>query len=115
MGFFWFSEETANYGLALNRSDRRRTKLASKKVSFPVGKVNFLEIPPMTFCEFLDAVGEGEKRKRLEERAWPTINAFHKTYSALCNRECCRRLCEPKFVVALVDGCGVEPVACSAA
>ena len=45
-------------GLALNRSDRRRRKLASTKVSFPVGKVNFLEIPPMTFCEFLDAVGQ---------------------------------------------------------
>ena len=57
-------------GLALNRNDRRRTKVAERKVSFPVGKVNFMEIPPMTFCEFLDAVGEGEKRRRIEERAW---------------------------------------------
>lgn len=73
-------------GLALNRSDRRRRKLASTKVSFPVGKVNFLEIPPMTFCEFLDAVGEGEKRKRIEERAWPTIKALHNSYSDLLKR-----------------------------
>ena len=73
-------------GLALNRNDRRRRKPFAKKVSFPVGKVNFLEIPPMTFGEFLDAVGEEEKRKRMEERAWNTIAAFHKAYSDLLKR-----------------------------
>ena len=73
-------------GLALNRSDRRRRKLASTKVSFPVGKVNFLEIPPMTFAEFLDAMGEGEKRGRIEERAWPAVAAFHSAYSDLLKR-----------------------------
>ena len=73
-------------GLALNRNDRRRTKVAEKKVSFPVGKVNFMEIPPMTFGEFLDAVGEGEKRRRIEERAWPVIGALHVAYSDLLKR-----------------------------
>lgn len=56
-------------GLALNRNNRRK-KSVPKKASFPVGKVNFLEIPPMTFAEFLDAVGESEKRVRIDERAW---------------------------------------------
>jgi len=73
-------------GLALNRGDRRRRKLTSSKVSFPVGMVNFLEIPPMTFAEFLDATGEGEKRARIEERSWTTIAAFHKAYSDLLKR-----------------------------
>ena len=73
-------------GLALNRNDRRRTKVAEKKVLFPVGKVNFMEIPPMTFGEFLDAVGEGEKRRRIEERAWPVIGALHVAYSDLLKR-----------------------------
>ena len=74
-------------GLALNRNNRRK-KSAPKKVSFPVGKVNFLEIPPMTFVEFLDAVGESEKRARIEERAWASIAAFHASYSDLLKRYC---------------------------
>jgi len=72
-------------GLALNRDDKRK-KVPTKKVSFPVGKVNFLEIPPMTFAEFLDAVGEGEMRARLDERAWQTIGALHKTYCDLLKK-----------------------------
>ena len=39
--------------------------------SFPVGKVNFLQLYPMTFMEFLNAAGESRYRKLLEE-----INAF---------------------------------------
>ena len=72
-------------GLALNRDDRRR-KVPVKKVSFPVGKVNFLEINPMTFSEFLDAVGESEKRSRIDERAWPTIAALHRSYCDLLKK-----------------------------
>ena len=74
-------------GLALNRNNRSK-KSAPKKVSFPVGKVNFLEIPPMTFAEFLEAVGESEKRARIEERAWASIAAFHASYSDLLKRYC---------------------------
>lgn len=40
-------------------------KLSSPK-SFPVGKVNFLDLHPMTFLEFLDAVGKSEYRGLLE-------------------------------------------------
>ena len=72
-------------GLALNRDDRRK-KVPAKKVSFPVGKVNFLEIHPMTFAEFLDAIGEGEKRVRLDERAWPTIEVLHRSYCDLLKK-----------------------------
>ena len=38
------------------------------------------------FLEFLEAIGEGEKRLRIEERAWPAITAFHKTYSELLKK-----------------------------
>lgn len=34
--------------------------------SFPVGKVNFLHLYPMTFLEFLDALGESRYRDLLE-------------------------------------------------
>ena len=40
-------------------------KLSAPK-SFPVGKVNFLDLTPMTFLEFLDAVGKSEYRELLE-------------------------------------------------
>lgn len=40
-------------------------KLSTPK-SFPVGKVNFLDLHPMTFLEFLDAVGKSEYRGLLE-------------------------------------------------
>lgn len=40
-------------------------KLSTPK-AFPVGKVNFLDLAPMTFLEFLDAVGKSEYRGLLE-------------------------------------------------
>jgi len=47
--------------------------------SFPVGKVNFLNLYPMTFQEFLDAMGESRYRKLLKEisRPTPLPEAFH--------------------------------------
>jgi hypothetical protein len=47
--------------------------------SFPVGKVNFLYLYPMTFLEFLDAMGESRYRKLLEniDAPVPIAEAFH--------------------------------------
>ncbi len=47
--------------------------------SFPVGKVNFLHLYPMTFLEFLDAMGESRYRILLEniEAVVPLAEAFH--------------------------------------
>ncbi len=47
--------------------------------SFPVGKVNFLDLFPMTFLEFLDAVGKSQYREMLENIAEtvPLPDAFH--------------------------------------
>ncbi len=48
--------------------------------SFPVGKVNFLYLHPMTFLEFLDAMGESRYRVLLEETTdlRPLNEAFHR-------------------------------------
>lgn len=53
-------------------------KLA-KTGSFPVGKVNFCQLFPMTFLEFLDATGESRYRKFLEalDGFHPLPEAFH--------------------------------------
>ncbi len=51
----------------------------SEPGSFPVGKVNFLHLYPMTFMEFLDATGESRYRKLIEniEALEPIAEAFH--------------------------------------
>ncbi len=47
--------------------------------SFPVGKVNFLQLYPMTFLEFLTAMGESRYRALLEsiDTFVPLTGAFH--------------------------------------
>jgi len=47
--------------------------------SFPVGKVNFLQLYPMTFLEFLTAMGESRYRELLErvDTFVPLTEAFH--------------------------------------
>lgn len=51
----------------------------SRPGSFPVGKVNFLQLYPMHFLEFLSAIGESRYRKLLENMARfePLTESFH--------------------------------------
>ncbi|MCK4514173.1 MAG: ATP-binding protein [Spirochaetaceae bacterium] len=60
----------------------------SKPRSFPVGKVDFLDLYPMTFFEFLDAVGENRYRSYLEgiDRIAPLPGAFHDALIGLLQR-----------------------------
>ena len=46
------------------------------KVSFPVGKVEFLYLYPMNFYEFLLAVGESGLAGILENQQWDVLNIF---------------------------------------
>lgn len=61
----YFNESANEYHIA-GAGSLLGVKL-SKPKSFPVGQVNFLELYPMTFFEFLDAVGETRYRRLLEE------------------------------------------------
>ena len=45
--------------------------------SFPVGKVNFLDLHPLSFGEFLQACGKGGLRQTIEKREWETLAVFH--------------------------------------
>jgi uncharacterized protein len=51
----------------------------SRPGSFPVGKVNFFQLYPMTFMEFLDAIGEYRYKEFLEkvDAFFPLTEAFH--------------------------------------
>lgn len=48
-----------------------------KGVSFPVGKVNFLQMHPMNFIEFLEAVGDGALATGIETKDLDTMELFH--------------------------------------
>ena len=60
----------------------------SKPKSFPVGKVDFVDLFPMTFYEFLDAVGENRYRAYLEniDKSMPIPEAFHNELTRLLQR-----------------------------
>jgi predicted AAA+ superfamily ATPase len=48
-----------------------------EQISFPVGKVNFLDLRPLSFYEFLRAIGESQLVDALLKADWPTISLFH--------------------------------------
>lgn len=47
-----------------------------RQSSFPVGKVQFLTLRPMSFLEFLDAIAEERLSKIITSKDWPTIKIF---------------------------------------
>jgi len=48
-----------------------------KQTSFPVGKVDFLRMYPMSFIEFLENIGQTLLKEYLEEENWVVIEPFH--------------------------------------
>lgn len=49
-------------------------------ISFPVGKVVFMDLYPLTYLEFLDAVGENALVEILLQSDWKLITAFKSKY-----------------------------------
>jgi len=48
-----------------------------KNTSFPVGKVDFLRMYPLSFFEFLENAGQSLLKEHLEAQNWRVIEAFH--------------------------------------
>jgi len=46
-------------------------------ISFPVGKVNFLDLRPMSFTEFLSAINEDGLAEIIKKEEWEVITTFH--------------------------------------
>ena len=82
----YFQESANNFHIAAAGS-LLGVKLSSPG-SFPVGKVNFLKMYPLTFLEFLDAVGESKYRQLLENlvNIEPLPEAFHEDIITLLRR-----------------------------
>jgi predicted AAA+ superfamily ATPase len=49
-------------------------------ISFPVGKVAFMDLVPLTFLEFLDAIGENALVEMLHSADWKLITAYKLKY-----------------------------------
>lgn len=74
----YFAEKAPQYhimaagsllGIAMHRND-----------SFPVGKVDFMYLYPLTFLEFLHAVGESRMAQLLVKADWPMLSIFRTRY-----------------------------------
>ena len=48
-----------------------------KNNSFPVGKVDFMKLYPISFAEFLDSTGERKLVLQLQNKNWQVIASFH--------------------------------------
>ena len=70
----YFCEDVPEYFVVA--SDSLLGMNVHNKVSFPVGKVNFLYLFPMSFCEFLLAIGEQGLVNILEEKLWDLLPVF---------------------------------------
>lgn len=51
--------------------------------SFPVGKVDFLRMYPLSFFEFLESIGQILLKEHLEAQNWTVIDTFHEKLVAL--------------------------------
>jgi len=57
--------------------------LINSRISFPVGRVEYLAVRPCSFCEFLVAMGETELEKAVKQQAIP--KAIHSKTMSLFN------------------------------
>jgi len=48
-----------------------------KKHAFPVGKVDFLQLNPLSFMEFLSSIGESALADQITQQQWNVVSAFH--------------------------------------
>lgn len=66
-------------GVALHGGGRSQN--SEGRITFPVGKVSFLTMYPMTFEEYLEAVGEDRMAHALHEADVPLLDAFAERFT----------------------------------
>lgn len=74
----YFQEEAPEYHVVAAGS--LLGLLLNKPTAFPVGKTAFFELFPLTFGEFLEALGKGELRRLIDDKAdfEPLDEVFHR-------------------------------------
>ena len=78
-------------GLAVKRDDEEENQDAAeksdaRKTSYPVGTVDYLDVAPMSFEEFLWAIGEEMKAEYIVAEKWSAIEGFHEVLIDLVRR-----------------------------
>lgn len=68
-------------GVAMSRSSSQQDD--AQRVSWPVGKVDYLDMHPMTFREFVEALGEPQLAKLLEKDSLDLASALGEKYEDL--------------------------------
>jgi predicted AAA+ superfamily ATPase len=71
----YFQENAPEYHIAAAGS-LLGVALSGGSSSFPVGKVDFMDLHPLSFYEFLDALGESSLLDLLKASDWPLITTF---------------------------------------
>ncbi|WP_028263505.1 ATP-binding protein [Atopobium fossor] len=64
-------------GVALNRDDATKSM---SRISWPVGKVDYLDLFPMTFSEFLRALGDNSLADLIIEKDYELISAMGESF-----------------------------------
>ncbi|MBK9980900.1 MAG: ATP-binding protein [Saprospiraceae bacterium] len=54
-----------------------------KKTSFPVGKVEFLDLYPLNFPEYLEAIGQGGLKEAMANQDWILLQTFNQKLISL--------------------------------
>jgi predicted AAA+ superfamily ATPase len=74
----WFAEDMSELPVIATGSLLDFT-LAKHEFSMPVGRINYMHLEPLSFEEFLDALGEYELRKYLQNYHWDLtiVEAIH--------------------------------------
>ena len=71
-------------GLSMGKSgDSRKRK---ERGSFPVGKVSFLDIHPMSFSEFVRAVDNPFRLKAMETGDWKMLDTMQEDFTSLLRK-----------------------------
>ncbi|MDR1792632.1 MAG: ATP-binding protein [Bacteroidales bacterium] len=74
----YFCEDAPQYYIVA--SDSLLGMNLHNKISFPVGKVSFLYLHPMSFYEFLLAMGENGLAQVLDEKKWDLLPVFKEKF-----------------------------------
>lgn len=61
--------------------------------SFPVGKVNFIDLHPLDFDEFLRGVGEGQLADLVQRQDWSLIASYSSRLTDCCGTTCSSEAC----------------------
>jgi predicted AAA+ superfamily ATPase len=80
----YFYENTPEYAIVAGGS--LLGVAMHKGTSFPVGKVDFMSLYPMNFCEYLEAIGEENLVELLHKKDWKLICAFSSKYTDLLRK-----------------------------